>query len=1184
MSYAFSLDPAFAENQYNDAVRHNTSEPPPESRGLLDVVEQDLLNPVTRATAGQGAVLLGLAGSLPFQGIDKVAGTELTDLWMKEIVDPAVTWQKSLKPDPRTTNLAENVLDGVLSFLPSAILTGPVGAGVLPGITEVAENVQEGKSLETSFKMGGTTALANAIGTALPASFITKSLPLSAVTQRVGTGIAANVGMGAIERETKHNILANAGYQEQANQYQAWDKTGLAIDAVFGGVFGRYEAFRRADADAKLFTPKQEQIDAALTANQARHASELAPGIPTNPAAANAHADALNAHIDALVRGDESPASALINRQAEIPEDLISTAGNRLSRGDRQALDRELADIEFKLSRLDQQEGYRKQDFIDAVLEENPRMPARKQAALAEQRAAEAQAEGRADIEAMRDRLLEQRNADDEARAAYAEISRIEQQHLLDHGFLHNPARAARQEAIANEIQQLSDGDPTTLERVNRQQALNDKIISTVEGLREQRARDFADRQTLDDDRTGEAVYDDVMRQLQETGVYDMGKDQAFARLMQQVMVNQGKAHNMTPGAFYRQFGAKIVSDVVDNQAFGQPLKSKTPLPEGQSRITVDGTDRPTLSSNGQPIHSTVEGVENFWRWFGDSKVVDDQGRPLVVYHGTSADIKIFKPKFFYGEEESKKILDWYRDRKRKNLPVSLGDFRMGNFFSPSYEYADNYTGESGSIYPVYIRSENPAYINGFGKKIGGQVIEKTVDALVIKNSDTGSIEEIAVIDSIQIKSATGNRGSFDPNDPNILHQAAKPFIGSLSDMAAHISKVPDDVAIFANLGKASDAAAAKIKEATGIDIDGARIIAYGSDVKSDLRDHPETTSSDWANAHTLLEEHDLAGRSIAQRGAQGERITLVKNMTDGEGLGAIYEVQNSTRLGRRLVLKGLFRGNIAEMRNWFKSNTREKAESGFMRAGGNPRLPNNDETSPTQTTPDSRNSIDQFDQTDAGKGAYSPDTRTIGLFQSADASTFLHESGHYYLDLYQDLIESGIATGGVRKDFDTLLNWFGVKDFDTWSRLSIDQQRPYHEQFAKGFETYLSEGKAPTPELKSLFDQFAQWLKQVYSDIKSQLGVELTDDVRGVMDRLINGDQKTKAAKPESPELNAARHSITERGDKVINIENDDGTVTTISAEEALRLVDDEAAMAEQSDVTMSEAIACFFKNGDRV
>jgi hypothetical protein len=57
-------------------------------------------------------------------------------------------------------------------------------------------------------------------------------------------------------------------------------------------------------------------------------------------------------------------------------------------------------------------------------------------------------------------------------------------------------------------------------------------------------------------------------------------------------------------------------------------------LPE---TLDIDGVARPTRNSTGQPIHPTEEGVRNFWLWFGDSKVVDAEGRPLVVYHGTDA-------------------------------------------------------------------------------------------------------------------------------------------------------------------------------------------------------------------------------------------------------------------------------------------------------------------------------------------------------------------------------------------------------------------------------------------------------------------------------------------------------------------------------------------------------------------
>src|SRR5690606_28626678 len=60
--------------------------------------------------------------------------------------------------------------------------------------------------------------------------------------------------------------------------------------------------------------------------------------------------------------------------------------------------------------------------------------------------------------------------------------------------------------------------------------------------------------------------------------------------------------------------------------------------------IEVDGVERPTVDSTGRPLGRTEEEVRNFWRWFKDSDVVDDQGRPLVMYHGTRDDFDAFDP------------------------------------------------------------------------------------------------------------------------------------------------------------------------------------------------------------------------------------------------------------------------------------------------------------------------------------------------------------------------------------------------------------------------------------------------------------------------------------------------------------------------------------------------------------
>jgi hypothetical protein len=90
------------------------------------------------------------------------------------------------------------------------------------------------------------------------------------------------------------------------------------------------------------------------------------------------------------------------------------------------------------------------------------------------------------------------------------------------------------------------------------------------------------------------------------------------------------------------------------------------------------------------------------------------------------------------------------------------------------------------------------------------------------------------------------------------------------------------------------------------------------------------------------------------------------------------------------------------------------------------------------------------------------------------------------------------------------LLDWFHVKpegeDADAltvWHRLTLDQQRAAHEQFARGFEAYLFTGKAPSIELQGIFQRFRAWLVSVYRSLKA-LDVELSDDVRGVMDRML--------------------------------------------------------------------------------
>lgn len=186
-----------------------------------------------------------------------------------------------------------------------------------------------------------------------------------------------------------------------------------------------------------------------------------------------------------------------------------------------------------------------------------------------------------------------------------------------------------------------------------------------------------------------------------------------------------------------------------------------------------------------------------------------------------------------------------------------------------------------------------------------------------------------------------------------------------------------------------------------------------------------------------------------------------------------------------------------------------------------------------------------QLDQPARGQISFADDiTRqpsVISLLKDADLSTFIHEGGHFFLQVQADLasrIEGRIAAGeevsvGEREivaDMNTVLNWFGITGtpelsaINTWATMPLEEQRPYHEKWARGFEAYAFEGKAPTMELQSVFQKFSSWLKRVYSDMKA-LNVELTDEVRGVMDRMLATTeqiQATEAARAMGPLFNA--------------------------------------------------------------
>ena len=190
----------------------------------------------------------------------------------------------------------------------------------------------------------------------------------------------------------------------------------------------------------------------------------------------------------------------------------------------------------------------------------------------------------------------------------------------------------------------------------------------------------------------------------------------------------------------------------------------------------------------------------------------------------------------------------------------------------------------------------------------------------------------------------------------------------------------------------------------------------------------------------------------------------------------------------------------------------RAGAESAFELAQGQPV----EEVDPNQQA---------FFQSVNGKIRFTDGRRPlITLTKHADASTFVHETGHAWLEeLMQDAAHPA-APDDVKADAQSVLNWLRVDG-------PADIKTRQHERFATGFEQYLREGVAPTPGLAGVFAKFRNWLVTIYQSLKG-LGPEISPDIRGVFDRLIAAEpQRTViATERDAPQSLAEVHEADAR------------------------------------------------------
>lgn len=147
------------------------------------------------------------------------------------------------------------------------------------------------------------------------------------------------------------------------------------------------------------------------------------------------------------------------------------------------------------------------------------------------------------------------------------------------------------------------------------------------------------------------------------------------------------------------------------------------------------------------------------------------------------------------------------------------------------------------------------------------------------------------------------------------------------------------------------------------------------------------------------------------------------------------------------------------------------------------------------------------------GRIIFTDDTTIIDLFKDANLSTFLHESGHLFLNAFSSIAGQPNAPQQIQDDMQTILDWLEVDSIEALNPANNGEAAvAAQEKWARGIESYLREGKSPSAALQSAFQRFKSWLLNVYRSAKN-LNVELTDEIREVMDRMLATEDEIRNA-----------------------------------------------------------------------
>ncbi len=298
---------------------------------------------------------------------------------------------------------------------------------------------------------------------------------------------------------------------------------------------------------------------------------------------------------------------------------------------------------------------------------------------------------------------------------------------------------------------------------------------------------------------------------------------------------------------------------------------------------------------------------------------------------------------------------------------------------------------------------------------------------------------------------------------------------------------------------------------------------------------HPEVSSERYQDIQLILNSPDevLLDRRTANAKVR-DGLIFVKE------LDANYAVAVSMEEGSD--------GKIVMHKTFFKTkkNPFKKLERVPTSVGGVSTISHAAETVPgsslsardveiniTSTTQHVKSSLNQGNTSALGSTTFDASGNyVIRLFRGANLSTLTHETAHVFFLEMERLEREGLADERMLADLAALREWTAAMDDDAALKAEYDRyqkhaayggaefdalpdylkedarSRAKQEMIARGFEQYLREGKAPSPQLEGVFARFRKWLMRVYRDALD-LHVELSDEVRDVFDRMLAHEEE---------------------------------------------------------------------------